>query len=309
MERHPYFNLWLHSDDDLAQILNIEIVDRTTLHEWPLSCVQLLRLADDRKLIYKTQLRATTVEPEFFHSIQGDSTINPRHDTIQLPRAYLLGTLRNSVAMTFEYLEAPRLDSLQLAEEEIVEHGRRLVANIRKYPASLPVYTDISTQDKWLGVAEDTLSTLKYLVSSGKFQLITTSIIMNLSRWVYMEATLKMFQSTITLNHGDLGGDNVFITSNGYKIIDWQRPIRGPASLDLIGYLSAMGIDPVRYTDPGMIKVARFLNLRWLVECKAQWFPQGESYDHQVAELADQILQQSRYNSTQENDKRDFIIP
>jgi len=291
MERHPYFDLWLHSNEDLENLLNIKIIDRTTLHEWPLSCVQLLSLADNHKTIYKTQFRETTVEPEFFGIAQhlGGDAINN-----YLPNARSLGIMHNSVAMTFEYLDYPRLDSLQLSEEEIIEHGRRLAVDIHKYPASMPVYTDVSTQEKWLGVAEDTLFTLEHLVSSGKFQHISAYTIRELTRWVNTKETLAMFQFPITLNHGDLGGDNVFITPNGYKIIDWQRPIRGPADLDMVGYLSAMGIDPVQYTDPCIVKITRFLSLRWFVVCKAQWFPQGESYDQQVADLAHQILQHSR---------------
>jgi hypothetical protein len=41
MQTHPFFtNIWMHDDEELAQALGIEIAERQTIHEWPLSCVQ-----------------------------------------------------------------------------------------------------------------------------------------------------------------------------------------------------------------------------------------------------------------------------
>ena len=65
MDAHPYFNLWLHSDDELSGLLTSQVVERTTLHEWPLSCVQRLRLDDGRRVIYKAQF-SEGVEAAFY---------------------------------------------------------------------------------------------------------------------------------------------------------------------------------------------------------------------------------------------------
>ena len=45
--RHPYFDLRLHDDQELESHLSTKIVERITLHEWPLSCVQRLTLEGD----------------------------------------------------------------------------------------------------------------------------------------------------------------------------------------------------------------------------------------------------------------------
>ncbi len=48
MHRHAYFDLWLHDDDELGPLVQGEIVERVTLHEWPLSSVQRLTLSGGR---------------------------------------------------------------------------------------------------------------------------------------------------------------------------------------------------------------------------------------------------------------------
>ena len=65
MYRHPYFDLWMHDDEELVPLVQSDVLERVTLHEWPLSCVQRLTLADGRKLIYKAQF-GPTVESQFY---------------------------------------------------------------------------------------------------------------------------------------------------------------------------------------------------------------------------------------------------
>jgi hypothetical protein len=290
MERHPYFDLWLHSTHELTELLGIGIMERITLHEWPLSCVQRLRLTDGSQVIYKSQVHATSVEPEFYAAVNGRQEDDPSLCRGRLPHATLLGTLANSVGMIFEYIDAPRLEYLQLTEAEIVEHGNRLLGVLRQFPADLPVYYDISTQVKWRVFAEDTLSMLHRLIARSELRLTTTAMLQKLADWSKSEAIGTALQAPPALNHGDLSGDNVFVTPDGYKIIDWQRPVCGPAELDQVTYLFAMGMDPLIYINRSILELNWFLHLRWFVECKLHWFPAGESYDRQVAKFAGLIL-------------------
>jgi len=294
MERHPYFDLWLYSTPELADHLGVEIVERSTIHDWPLSCVQLLRLADGRRIIYKSQLRATSVEPEFFVAVNRDRADITLPTRLQLPRAELLGTLKNSVGMLFEYIDAPRLEDMQLTEAEIVEHGKKLLSEIRQFPVDLPVYIDISSQAKWSAFVDETLTMLSSLIDRELFCLTSTATVKFLAEWSKSEAVRDALQTTPALNHGDLGGENVFVSPGGYKIIDWQRPVRGPAELDRVTYLFALGLNPLKYIQRSMNELNWFIHMHWFVECKQHWFPPGDSYDRQVAELAGLILQRDR---------------
>ena len=293
MERHPYFDLWLHSTQELSAHLGIGLLERVTLHEWPLSCVQLLHLEDGSRLIYKSQLRATSVEPEFFAAVISDRAGVSNLFRSRLPRADMLGTLENSVGMLFEYIEAPRLEDMNLTEAEILEHGNRLASAISQFPEDLPVYIDISSQVKWLSFVDETFSMLRSLNRSKLFQLTTPDTVQRLIEWSRSQAIMTALQSPPVLNHGDLGGENVFVTPEGYKIIDWQRPVRGPMELDRVNYLFAMGMDPLKFIHRSMNELNWFIHLRWFTECKLYWFPEGD-YDPQVAELANLILQPGR---------------
>jgi hypothetical protein len=293
MERHPYFDLWLHDTPELSAHLGVEIVERVTIHDWPLSCVQLLRLVDGKQMIYKSQLQAASVEPDFYAAFNHDRAGVSYLSRSRLPQAEILGTLENSIVMIFEYIDAPRLEDLHLTEAEIVKHGSRLLSELRQFPADLPVYIDISSQGKWSAFTEDTLTMLLDLISNEKFRMTAPATVQGLADWSKSEAIITTIKAPSALTHGDLGGENVFVTPNGYKIIDWQRPVRGPADLDQANYLFAMGLDPMKYTSHTIVVLNCFLHLRWFVEAQLQWFPEGD-YDSQVAELAGLILHPGR---------------
>ena len=82
MQTHPVFaDILLHADDELAAALDSDIVERETIHVWPLSCVQRLLLGDGTRLIYKSQL-PPTVEPEFY--ARAASPLLPGHRTLRI---------------------------------------------------------------------------------------------------------------------------------------------------------------------------------------------------------------------------------
>ena len=56
------------------------------------------------------------------------------------------------------------------------------------------------------------------------------------------------------LIHSDLGGENVFVLGESYRVIDWQYPKRGPADLDLAILLESIGLDPRDYVDAGFVQ-------------------------------------------------------
>ncbi len=278
MEHHPYFDLWLHSTEELSTLLEIEVVERTTLHEWPLSCVQLLRLADDRRIIYKTQSQEG-VEPEFYRRVQ--SPLLPWHRS--------LGLLNTSETLLFEYIDAPLLENLPLSEAEILAHGRSLLHALRQVDDHAPVYCDLGSAEKWLVLVEEALNKLARLIAGRKFHLTRPEMIGVLEAWARSAAALAAIETGPCLVHADLSGDNIFVTPAGYKVIDWQFARRAPAALDWVGFLDGQGIDPLRYADPASVGVFWFVRLAWFVECKTRLFPQGKIYDQQVAELAKQI--------------------
>jgi len=127
MHRHPHFNLPLHDDEELASLLQIGIVERVTLHEWPLSCVQRLTLADGRRLVYKAQF-GPTVESGFYANAR----------SALLPAARTVYESNGHVCMLIEFVDALRLEDMHLPEQEAARIGRHLLAQIAEIEGELP---------------------------------------------------------------------------------------------------------------------------------------------------------------------------
>lgn len=227
-----------HTDAELAAFFNKPILERVTIHEWPLSIVQRLTLADGTRLAYKSQL-PPTVEPAFY----------ARASALLLPRHRDLGTLGDCHIMTFEWLES-----------QTPIAPRRVVDAIARLPQDLPVYTDIGTPDAWAATVSDTFDKLSRFLPRP---------IDELRRW----AKTCSIAAGARVCHGDLKADQVFLTADGYRVIDWQRPVKGPAGLDLVSLLIDLGVDPAGHTDPATIQLHWFLRLRWAAIAQVDLFP------------------------------------
>jgi thiamine kinase-like enzyme len=134
------------------------------------------------------------------------------------------------------------------------------------------------------------LDKLLGLVEAGAFRQTDREMVDRLVRWAERSEVQELFNSPAKLIHADLGSDNIFLTEDGYRVIDWQYPRRAPEEVDWACYLEGVNVDPLKYASPVAVGVFLFIRLNWLVECKRRLFPQGESYDRQVAGLASEIL-------------------
>ena len=282
MHHHPYFDLWLHDDDELAPLSGDEVVERETLHEWPLSCVQRLTLASGRKLIYKTQY-GPTVEPEVYAHVQSDL----------LPWAQTIYRADGHACMLIEYVDAPMFEDLHPSEEDAVRVGRQVQARIVAIDGERPHYIDISDEARWAAYVEAMLDELSGLIEGGAFTITTPAMVRDLARCARSKAVLDAIRGQPGYVHHDLSADNVLaLPEGGYRVIDWQRPILGPVDLDRVDLLNSLGYDPLRHVDAGVVQVWLLLSIGWLTEAKARWFPEGSSYDQQVADLAIRLEQQ-----------------
>jgi hypothetical protein len=279
MECHPYFDLWLHSTGELSALLSATVIERHTLHEWPLSCVQRITLDDGKKLIYKIQGREG-IEPDFYARVE--SPLLPAYRT--------LDRLNNSVIMLFEFIDAPALRDLHLSEAEILCHGRALVEAVQGMPGSAPLYADLGSLDRWQRFVDETLAKLSILIAVEKFRVIRPEAVTRLATWAATHPVRAAFQGKITLTHADLSGGNVFLTPTGYKIIDWQFPRRLPDGYDLAVYLDFMGLDPYSYVDPAVVNIAWFIRVAWYVHSQADLFPELDRYEAFVLDYAERIL-------------------
>jgi aminoglycoside phosphotransferase (APT) family kinase protein len=83
--------------------------------------------------------------------------------------------------------------------------------------------------------------------------------------WAGTPAVRRLLDAEPVVSHGDLSPEEVFVTDDGIRVIDWQRPVLGPPGLDLVGLLRGLGHDPRRECDAALVALDRFVLLRWAV--------------------------------------------
>jgi len=275
VHRHSYFDLWLHGDDELALLIGSDVSERTTLHEWPLSCVQRLALADGRRLIYKTQF-GPTVESEFYARAQSEI----------LPWAKTIYEADGHVCMLIAFVEGPLAEDLGLGEEEAIRISREVVAQIAAIKGELPHCLDITDETKWKTLVGSMVQNLRTLIDTGAFTLTDEAVVHVLAQRASSESVLAALLTHPGYVHHDLGGDNLFVLPNGYRVIDWQRPILGPTDLDVATLLRSLGVDPLPHVGEGVVRMVDLLKVYWFTQSATKWFPAGiADYDAQIADI------------------------
>jgi hypothetical protein len=176
MHRHPTFDLWLHDDEELGPWVGSEILERVTVHEWPLSCVQHLALADGRKLIYKTQ--SATIESEFYAHARSEL----------LPQAQTIYRTGSHACMLLEFIDAPLIEDLDLPEEEAARIGREVLAQIAGIDGELPYTYDISDVTRWTAFVRSLLHDLRRRIEQGAFERTDEALLRDLERWAFSSA-------------------------------------------------------------------------------------------------------------------------
>jgi thiamine kinase-like enzyme len=272
IERHSHFDLWTHKTHALEIILGQTIINRETIHDWPLSSVQLITLKTNKKLIYKTQSLAT-IEPKFYKNAKSPL----------LPDFKYLDKIENCDIMVFEYLDGVRVSDKNLSEEEVISLGKQIQKEISEIEGELPVYTDIRNVEYWKQFVQVTLQLLSNLITNDVFTQISISEIEFLNAWANQPNILECIEGTSCFTHGDPNGDNIFITPNGLKVIDWQRPRFAPQDIDLAALLNGKGFNMYKYVSIEVAQILWFLRINWFTVCKTDLFRNGKSYEKQIS--------------------------
>lgn len=241
MDRHPYFNLLLHSDDELAAHLGEPIAERVTLHEWPLSCVQRVTTAAGRRLIYKSQA-APSVESGFYAVARSP---------LLVAAETLLATEQQSVLL-IEWIDGQSLGKMDLGGVDLAALVMKISEEIGQIEGHPPVYQAVGGA-AWSGFVDEVLSELEELMRSRRFGATPFSLLERLQGWSRGPEVLALAGRDVRLVHADLTGDNLFLAEDRPKIIDWQYPRLAPAALDKANLLLSLGVDPCPHTPPATL--------------------------------------------------------
>lgn len=279
MQRHPYFQLWLHDDAELANLLGSPIIQRTTLHEWPLSCVQRLHCAAGQRYIYKVQA-PPTVEPTFYR--QAHSPL--------LVAAQILPSDHEPPALLLEDVQACSLLDLDVATLAAWTMVETILTQIAQIAGDLPTLSDIRSEEQWLVHGEAICTDLDVLVSTGTFQQVTPALIEQVALHSRSPSVMTAINGPTGYVHLDLQPENILVLADDYRVLDWQRPIWGPVALDQATLLEAVGLDPVMHVGVGILQLRTLLQIGWFAQAARYWFPAGApTYDRSITELIHQL--------------------
>lgn len=279
MQRHPHFELWLHDNNELAQLLGSSVNERTCIHEWPLSSVERILTEDGRRHIYKVQA-PPTVEAQFY--------LNARSPLLVPVR--VLEAEGTTTAILMDEVIAPRLSDVNIPEDEAVAIARGLEQQISQIKGDLPVLFDISTEERWANYIGASLDDLRALVQEGSFSAVNRDWIDRFAQWAESPDLLDAIGSSTGYVHSDLKADNILVSPDGYRILDWQRPIRGPVTLDRTTLLISLNIEPTNHVPVGMVQLYHLLHFAWYTQAARKWYPAGKPwYDGFIVQIGEKL--------------------
>ncbi len=278
MHKHEHFDLKLHDDKELSELLQCELATRKTLHEWPLSCVQLVITTKNKRWIYKAQ-NGPTSEGDFYKT-----AVSPL-----LPTVKSVYRSDNYSCQLIEYLDGTTVSRLGLPREELEALGYSLTSEIQQIGGSPPVFLDISDIEKWQAFAEDSLKMLSSLRTAGIFTVTDTSTAEFLVKRFSVKSVQPAYAEETGLCHGDFFGDNIIRVGDDYKVIDWQRCMQGPLGFDLTDLMLHAEYNPPATLPASIVLVRHLVKINWFLQCQTQWFKEGDCYDQWVSDVARKI--------------------
>lgn len=287
MLKHPTIaGIVLHPDEELPVALGAGIRRRSTIHEWLLSCVQKLELQDGTSYAYKSQL-PPTVEPAFYEN--ASSQLLPGHR--------LLDTVDGCQTMVIDWIDAPALHDVLDGDDDLLARSREIVAAIGEIAGELPCYLDVSTAEAWIGEVEIALEKTTKLIHAGRFPSIDTDQVARVRAWATDPQVVdRLTRETRTVN-SDLRTDQVLVTPDGYRVLDWQRPLLATPDLDLVSPLLSENVDPRRFVHADADRMYWMLRLHWTALAQHDLFPgfSGPFFDQWADEAVSRILARSQH--------------
>jgi hypothetical protein len=227
------------SNAELAQLLGEPITARARLHYWPLSTVEELVLTSGARWIYKAQL-PPTLEAEFYQRA---------HSPLLAP-CRILRSDEHGAELLLPRLLFPTLRDWQGDESDFVGLGQEIVGHIGQIAGEVPVFRDLGSPAAWRIFVAETVALIAPLWPE-QAEAVT--------RWSEEPLVLQLIEETSQLISGDLKAEHVFLELDSPKVIDWQRPLRAPAGVELALLLESRDISAEKYVSP------EALGVRWLV--------------------------------------------
>jgi len=264
--------LRLHDDSELAEFAGKEVISRDTLHEWPMSHVERVTLADGQTLIYKAQI-GRGIEAAFYRD-----AVSPN-----IPRCLAWAESGGDSWLLLEDVPGEKLAKLPANEAwEMCQNLRHLVEGV---VTSITLAQDMSSS----GIEDYIHQTAALLISlraRGKLPKLTTAHVDAYLDAINNAEARGVAAENAVLLQGDFKPANFIIRPDGTPIIiDWAAAMRGPAGIDLADFMAESGHDPVAYVGVGAELLRLGRTIRWFADCQDKWISDAHWFDDMIIGL------------------------
>ena len=250
MKKHDYFDIWLHEDNELAEIYGFKVTARNVLHAWPLSVVERVDFENGVSLIYKAYYNLPT-ETDFYRNVSSK----------YIPKVfynYSEGEERHW--FLFEYVIGQHPVDLNIEEITSLAYKARTIIDDL---GQVKTYMHDCSESGYENFAETTLHLL------NKLKVLDTR---RMREALYHPEVLSTVNTPAKLLHGDFKCNNVIVRPDGeLVIIDWHKVMLGPGNIDIYSLLANQGIDPVPIAGIGPEILRMVLEIRWIADCLDYW--------------------------------------
>jgi hypothetical protein len=211
-----------------------------TLHEWPLSKVELVEI-DKKRYILKT------IHKDFSSEVYRQKILRKKCRHIKIPEIYWTKKSNGKTSFLMEYIPHKPGKLSKKTRLEIIEgfHQCSRLVKGRHFPSY-----------NFKAFYKDFCKAKKYLVSPLK----------NKSKKEIRKYFESVFDSDYSIVHGDWGHDQILGKDKKYYIVDFGKSFRGPSILDRTDLLKPNTEINIKAKIVNLI-----IDIAWLDLCKRKY--------------------------------------
>ena len=283
MHKHPYFDLLLLDESELAHHFKQNIINRQIVQEWPLSAIEKLTLQDGTIWMLKSVHEPLTIEGRFYQQVNHTF----------LPATVILYDEHPYQSFAYRKIKGSHPTLQQLGIDATLLLMDRLIQMIRSLSqGNLPHRLDISTPQAFQRQFNHLIKKLHELIQQCPDGHLSSQDCATLLPIINDQNLIRSLTADSAYVHGDLSKDNILIAPDGsLHIIDWQRMIYGSPLLDCYTFLSSMGVHPEDHLPPQAGIIACLERIDWFTDTALYWYPAfQEGYTASIAELIQNLL-------------------
>jgi len=283
MHKDRWFDLPLHDNAELVELLGEPLVCREAIHRWPGSCIQLVITASRKIYIYKSR-RGGECAARFNEAVS-----NPL-----VPKARTVHESDGCVCMLREYISKDRKTAEIEGEEASLTFINGVIDAVASMGDGFPTSSDWrGGSARWFAEVEQSVAKLGHTIEAYGYMETEKKALPKILECGLGKAMGEFFERPCIYAHGDLQRKHIIQTSDGIRLIDWYSPGWWPREMELANALRKWGFDPFRYVDPPAVFADYFKEACYCANSQ-DMYSKYCWYDHDMAGLFEKMLEAAR---------------